>query len=311
LVDAETKDLLRASVRELLDGQHVDIAASLTEFGWDDVVAEDPAAAVDLLFCEQGACGKPSSALDSVVLFGQSGDVTNRLVIHPIAAPSAATGLGGDLLIDGVILSPPDRAALFGFDGIGYELLPDQLRSATSSVSGFDPSSRLHRVRTSIRADTLTPAGLDWTAVTTVAHRALASELVGNGTAMLHIAAAQIATRTQFGRPIGANQTPRHRLAECYALLGGAAELVQTAWQSGTQWDAQVAKAYAGYAVHTTSRACLQVCGAIGLTTEHRLPVYIKRGRILDALYGGWESSVHVFGGQLLDTATIPSAVRL
>ncbi|MDT5305653.1 MAG: hypothetical protein QOE48_1323, partial [Mycobacterium sp.] len=41
-MDAETKDLLRSSVRELFDSQGGDIAAGLEEFGWDDVVAEDP-----------------------------------------------------------------------------------------------------------------------------------------------------------------------------------------------------------------------------------------------------------------------------
>jgi alkylation response protein AidB-like acyl-CoA dehydrogenase len=55
----------------------------------------------------------------------------------------------------------------------------------------------------------------------------------------------------------------------------------------------------------------MQVCGAIGLTTEHRLPTYVKRGRILDGLYGGWEQWVHELGARLLDTAAIPAAARI
>jgi hypothetical protein len=311
-VDAETKDLLRSSVRELFDSQGGDIAAGLEEFGWDDVVAEDPAAAVDLLFSEQGAAGRSSSALDSVAFLGQAnGAVNGRLIIHPIAGLSAATRVGEHLLVDGVILGLPDRAALVGLDDAGYEISGDVVQSAASPVSGFDPSSRLHRVRTTIPADTATRVEIDWSAVTAVICRALASELVGNGRAMLHIAAEQITGRMQFGRPIGANQTPRHRLAECYALLSGADELAQAAWRSATPWDARVAKTYAGYAAHATSRACMQVCGAIGLTTEHRLPTYVKRGRILDGLYGGWEQWVHELGARLLDTAAIPAAARI
>jgi alkylation response protein AidB-like acyl-CoA dehydrogenase len=87
--------------------------------------------------------------------------------------------------------------------------------------------------------------------------------------------------------------------------------LAQAAWRSATPWDARVAKTYAGYAAHATSRACMQVCGAIGLTTEHRLPTYVKRGRILDGLYGGWEQWVHELGARLLDTAAIPAAARI
>jgi hypothetical protein len=311
-VDAETKDLLRSSVRELFDSQVGDIAAGLQEFGWDDVLAEDPAAAVDLLFSEQGAAGRSSSALDSVAFLGQAGgDIAGRLLIHPIAGVSAATRVGEHLLIDGVILGLPDRPAVVGLDDAAYEISGDVVQSAASPVRGFDSSSRLHRVRTSIPAKTVTPVGVDWSAATAVICRALASELVGNGRAMLHIAAEQITGRMQFGRPIGANQTPRHRLAECYALLSGADELAQAAWRSTTPWDARVAKTYAGYAAHATSRAAMQVCGAIGLTTEHRLPVYVKRGRILDGLYGGWEQWVHALGARLLDTAAIPSAVRI
>ncbi|EUA23710.1 acyl-CoA dehydrogenase, C-terminal domain protein [Mycobacterium xenopi 4042] len=55
------------------------------------------------------------------------------------------------------------------------------------------------------------------------ARRAVASELVGNGCAMLNIAVDHVRNRKQFGRAIGANQTPRHRLAQCYTRLAGRA----------------------------------------------------------------------------------------
>ena len=126
---------------------------------------------------------------------------------------------------------------------------------------------------------------------------------------MLDLAVEQVGQRTQFGRPIGANQTPRHRLADAYVQLAAARELVRSAWLSDRPWDATVAKSYAGYAVETTSRACLQVCGAIGLTSEHPLGGYVKRFRTLDALYGGWQRAMHSVGERLLASRVVPRGV--
>jgi alkylation response protein AidB-like acyl-CoA dehydrogenase len=84
---------------------------------------------------------------------------------------------------------------------------------------------------------------------------------------------------------------------------------VQVAWDSDRPWDATVAKAYAGYAVDVTSKACLQVCGAMGLTAEHALGGYVKRFRILDALYGRWQQTMRAVGEQLLASRVIPRGV--
>jgi alkylation response protein AidB-like acyl-CoA dehydrogenase len=128
---------------------------------------------------------------------------------------------------------------------------------------------------------------------------------------MLDIAVEHVGQRKQFGRPIGANQTPRHRLADAYVQLSAAHELVQIAWASDRPWDATVAKTYAGLAVDTTARACLQVCGAMGLTAEHALGGYVKRFRTLDALYGRWQRTMRAVGEQLLASRTIPRGVKV
>ncbi|EUA23061.1 hypothetical protein I553_5160 [Mycobacterium xenopi 4042] len=60
-----------------------------------------------------------------------------------------------------------------------------------------------------------------------------------------------------------------------------------------------------------TSRACLQVCGAIGLTSEHRLGGHVKRVRVLDALYGDWRTSTQEIGMTLLQRETIPAGARI
>ena len=63
---------------------------------------------------------------------------------------------------------------------------------------------------------------------------------------ILDVATDQVSTRRQFGRPIGANQSVRFRLAEGFAEVAGARALIAAAWEDGSP-DASVwAKAVAG-----------------------------------------------------------------
>lgn len=315
-MDADTRELLQGSIRSLLSSSRDDLVTGLADLGWHEVVADDEAAAVSLLFAEQGRAAVASAALDTVMRQAGGGDWRApddggpAVVVHPLGR-AQSTVHGDRMQIDGVVFQAPKSAdtAVVSTDqtSCAYILAPPQLADSTNALGGFDPASNLHRVQLTIDRSELAELKTDFSHATAAARRALSSELVGNAQAMLDLAVDHVTQRIQFGRPIGANQSPRHRLAECYALLGGAQELVQAAWSSGAPWDATVAKAYAGYAAHTTSRACLQVCGAMGLTFEHALGTYVKRSTVLDSLYGGWEQTVLTLGRELLRTRTIPS----
>lgn len=320
-MDRDTRELLRSSIRALLDSEPGDLLAGLSEFGWAEVVSDDEAEAVDLLFTAQGGAGVASAALDAVMVAAAAGDLegtdpaTPPVVVHPLGQ-TQSTITAGRLYVDGVVhgAPPSGRMALVAESTAGsevYALAPDQWPTASVVVRGFDPASGLHRVRLDLPIDDVARCASDWTSATAAARRALASELVGNARAMLTIAVEQVGQRTQFGRPIGANQTPRHRLADAYVQVSAAHELVHVAWVSRSPWDALVAKTYAGSAAETTAGACMQVCGAIGLSLEHPLGAYVKRSRVLDALYGGWEISVHDIGKRLLDTRIIPAGPHL
>jgi hypothetical protein len=320
-VDAETRELLQGSIRSLLLSRPGDLVAGLDDLGWDDVVADDEAAAIGLLFAEQGRAVFASAALDGVMRQAGGGDWRSladggpALVVHPLSQAQSVVE-DARIDVDGVVLRAPTSSdtAVVGAGDHGssvHVLTAGQLAASVTAVGGFDPASSLHRVRLTIDRDALGELKTDWSRATSAARRALSSELVGNAQAMLDLAIDHVTQRKQFGRPIGANQTPRHRLAECYALLGGAQELVNAAWSSGTPWDATVAKAYAGYAANTTSRACLQVCGAMGLTFEHVLGSYVKRSAVLDALYGGWQHAILDVGRDLLRTHEIPTGPQI
>jgi len=313
-LDDDTRELLRGSIRALLKSAPDDLLAGLSELGWAEVVSDDEAAAVELLFAEQGGAGVASCALDAVMVAAAGGAWAKSdpsrppVIVHPIGRTRRSVE-SGRLCVDGVtlgrrrgdgtaVVADPGEAAIF-------VLAPD--RWAGVPVRGFDPASGLDRVRVDLPIDDVSRHPLDWTNAITAARRALASELIGNAKAMLAIAVEQVGQRTQFGRPIGANQTPRHRLADSYAQVSAAHELVRMAWSSHSPWDALVAKTYAGSAADATASTCLQVCGAIGLTFEHPLGGYVKRSRILDALYGGWQTSVRHIGKRLLDDGHLPA----
>lgn len=313
-MDADTYELLRESIRALLQSRSDDLVTGLAQLGWDEVVSEDAAAAVDMLFTELGALGRASHVLDGILIDSGGGDLRGSsteplAVIHPLATATCARD--ALLRIDGVVLRDPCEVtggvvAVPGDDTTVYVLGSERLATATTPVRGFDPDSALHRVRLSVAAYDVEELKSDWATAMAAGRRALAAELLGNGRTMLDTAVEHVGQRMQFGRPIGANQAPRHSLAHCYTLLEGARELVRVSWNSGTAWDALVAKAYAGYASETTASSCMQVCGAMGVTSEHSLGGFVKRARILDGLYGGWRRSTQRIGRSLLCSKTIP-----
>jgi alkylation response protein AidB-like acyl-CoA dehydrogenase len=147
-----------------------------------------------------------------------------------------------------------------------------------------------------------------WSAIERRARLAIASELVGVGQRILDGAVRHASERRQFGRPIGANQAVRHRLAEAYSDLVGARALVAAAWEDGSPSAAAYAKAVAGIALDAVAKQAIQVCGAIGLSDEHELPGLVRRGFALDALLG----SATVLDGPLgsdFITSAPPAAV--
>jgi alkylation response protein AidB-like acyl-CoA dehydrogenase len=147
-----------------------------------------------------------------------------------------------------------------------------------------------------------------WSAIEHRARLGIASELVGVAQRILDTAVAHASERRQFGRPIGANQAVRHRLAEAYSDLVGARALVAAAWEDGSPSAAACAKAVAGLAHDAVAKQAIQVCGAIGLSEEHPLPRLVRRGFALDALLGSATTLAGSLGSQGIASA-LPDAV--
>jgi len=119
-----------------------------------------------------------------------------------------------------------------------------------------------------------------------------AAQLVGLSRRMLDMAVQYAKDREQFGKPIGAQQAIKHRLANALIEQEFARPMVcRAGWSMATsardiEIDVSLAKIYAGQAARFVAKAALQVHGAIGYTIECDLHMWMKRAWALAAAHG-------------------------
>lgn len=298
---AETADLLRPTLRSLLaesDGR--DFLRRLVELGWDDVAADDPEAATALLFEAQGRSLVSTAALDLVVLSALEPLDDPVAVLHP--HPESRQTTPGTL----TTCPPPGRLEISGvalgrLEGSATLVVPVV---ADGSVACFLLDGRATPLET-VRVDGLAPE-LDlvhmrgtvdteevrllrtarWSDAVAAARRALAHELNGISAVMVELAVDHAVNRIQFGHPIGKFQAIQHRLADCHVALEAARTAAAQAGESGGELASAAAKALAGNAFRVAARHCQQVFGAIGFTWEHPFHFALRRGMVLELLYG-------------------------
>ncbi len=321
-MESTTEDLLRSSLTHLLtthsDGR---IGPRLAELGWEDVMADDTAGALRLLFEVRATTLSPADVLTPVlsrVIADQSGvqDAASAAIAFPLSLnPSELTSSwdGASVEMDGICPSPPDDGPLLvptlGPQGPTLLLLnPDDTQPvAVSPLAGMDPSVG-DRIKATFAADhgvrdLGAPA---WEQAVTTGRWAVATELVTLALSVLDDAVQYAGARHQYGRPIGTFQALQQRLAAAHASSVGAAHVVREASESGRSWDALVAKALAGRAAESACTQAQQCFGAIGFTWEHHLPHRIRRMYLLDRLFGDWRSLEAEIGSALLHTREVP-----
>lgn len=120
-----------------------------------------------------------------------------------------------------------------------------------------------------------------------------AAELLGLARAAIGLACAYAQDRAQFGRPIGANQAVKHRLADAEIARAFAAPVVEAAAHvcpgAGPRASARIAHARlaAARAADSATHAAVQVHGAMGYSWEVDVHFYLKRALALSGLWGG------------------------
>ncbi|WP_020380454.1 acyl-CoA dehydrogenase family protein [Nocardiopsis chromatogenes] len=129
----------------------------------------------------------------------------------------------------------------------------------------------------------------------TAASTALTAEQVGGAARCVEMTVEYAGTREQFGRPIGAFQAVKHRLADMYVALESARSLSYAAafsLDSGDPeaWvDASAAKAACSEAYREIAGEAIQLHGGIGVTWEHEAQRHLKRAHGSASLFGAPE----------------------
>ncbi len=121
---------------------------------------------------------------------------------------------------------------------------------------------------------------------------AVAAELTGVAQRAMDMAVSYAKERHQFDRPIGAYQAVSHTCAQMLYDVEEARSLTYyAAWTADAEPEslpmaAAMAKARAGDAAWSVTKASIQVHGGIGFTWEHDLHFLLKRARTDGQLFG-------------------------
>ena len=117
------------------------------------------------------------------------------------------------------------------------------------------------------------------------------ASMVGAAERVLEFTTEYAKTRVQFGRPIGAFQAVSHRCADMAVDTEGARYITyEAAWSLSRGHDAAIdistAKAFVSDAVRDVMLNGHQAHGAIGFSEEHPMPLYSRRAKMAEALFG-------------------------
>lgn len=116
---------------------------------------------------------------------------------------------------------------------------------------------------------------------------AVAAEASGLLHAAIESAVEHLSSRKQFGRPLGAFQGLRHRMAECAVLAGGVRWLALKAAATAEDGDAAMAALHAQESATRVVYDVHQMLAAMGMTLEHPLHLWTYRLKALLSDLGG------------------------
>ncbi|HEY1974113.1 MAG TPA: acyl-CoA dehydrogenase family protein [Pseudonocardia sp.] len=296
----------------------------LAELGWFELWTAQPEAAAGALFGQQGRLATSSPAL--AVLLGSA--------LAPPASGSASDapaallpwlGQGwvtrtGDGRLPALAFADTCTGQLVApvvVDGVKQVVTLAGSALSVRRIDGLDPELGLAEVDLSGAIGSAEPrlsgaaAEATWRDALALGRRLLAEELVAVVREQQRLAVEHALSRQQFGRPIGAFQAVKHKLAEVHVALVSAELAVEQAWADPEPAAATLAKLLAGNAVALANQHCQQVLGGIGFTWEHRFHFYVRRGRMLAALLGSSAELAAELGTGILKSGTLPVLAEL
>lgn len=300
MMEATERHAIATTLLELtskFDGE--ELTVSLDEFGWEELHLVEPADAVAALFLAQGRAGSWSSALHDVLgsatRLGDH-DLRGATVLIPRPHREVSTeAYSGVETVDGLMVGArSNTGSVVVTAGAGAEMkilrIPRQ-SMIIDEVGGLDHRLKMHRVSGDLNGGDLLADGEEafqwWSSAVAAARRAIAFGLCGAMESMLDLAVSHANDRQQFGRPVGAFQAVRHRLASCRVMFTGAtAAAGATLPCEEPELAALVAKVVTGRAQQSVGTHCQQVLAGIGFTAEHPFHTFMARAITLDRLFG-------------------------
>jgi hypothetical protein len=266
--------------------------ARLEEFGWFELLDDDPVVAARAMFDAQGARLATAGTLDAYVLHSLQGlGVT-------VEAPSSTGVLTGSPQRPGCLLAMvPD-----GFDARWYVFqslsAPDEIRAVpvgsvdVRTVDTVDRTIRLVEVDDAVDDEAETVVRDARGLIEAHALIAFSLQLTGLCDRLLEIGRDHALIRHQFGRPIASFQAVQHLLADAAVSVAASQGTAITALGAVRDDDlvelsCLVAAGAAVRAFTTTTASVQQVLGAVGYTREHEFHRFLHRGLVLSFLAGG------------------------
>lgn len=148
------------------------------------------------------------------------------------------------------------------------------------------------------------------------ARLAQAAELAGIARRSLELTREYMATREQFGKPIGSFQALQHRLVDGLIQVELASACLHEGLVSAEQAKTPTAlatiasrvKARCAHAAVEMTRMAIQLHGAIGTTNEYDIGLYFKRAMLLASRWGNAAAHRKRYSELLTTTATTSPA---
>lgn len=293
LLPGPDEDAAVARVQPILD-------AHLGPDAWRDRLAQDaplPDPVVDDLGTAVGAARSATQAALVALALGRALAPVETLAALILADPDAGATVGwrpGTVAVRVAMAVPRDGG---GFTRLGPVDAPGVLVWTAGSVgwatatpgparAGVDPTTPLGH----LSLDEVHPLGA---AVGARGRLVVAGALAGHAEGAQALAVDHATRRIQFGRPIGANQAVKHRLADCATRTEAARATVSYAATALAEhhpdhgfWIASAARV-ALDAADANARAAIQIFGGRGYTFECPAHVHLARTRLLGTLLGG------------------------
>jgi alkylation response protein AidB-like acyl-CoA dehydrogenase len=247
------------------------------ELGW----LEAPPVELAIVLEELGYVADPTPFLATATWFAP---LAGRLPEGRDGTGTGASDGTGRFVLDA---DRADEIALLTRDGV---VVMGGSRLSAERVATFDPGLHVTHV-TVPDGMVLVPGIPDLTLM------GLAISTVGACRRILDMTVAHAKQRMQFGVPIGSFQAVKHKAADMYVAIERARALAYFSALTIAEDDprrgkaARMAKAAAGECQRVVFAHGIQLYGAMGLTWENELQLYLKRAKAGDLLLG--TASVH------------------